>query len=84
MAWRCKKGENSDLVQSPCGFLDQGVIAFAQKRQNGFLDFQEPVKVKLIKADLARHKVSLVVVVDKTVKRILGESGYPARKKVAN
>ncbi|MEK7622823.1 MAG: galactokinase, partial [Patescibacteria group bacterium] len=81
MAWRCKKGENSDLVQSPCGFLDQGVIAFAQKDKMVFLDFQEPVKVKLIKADLARHKVSLVVVVDKTVKRILGESGYPARKK---
>lgn len=80
MAWLCKKGENSDLVQSPCGFLDQGVIAFGQKDKMVWLDFQEPVTVKLIKADLVKQKASFVVVVDKTVKRLLGESGYPARR----
>jgi len=78
----CQRAENSDLVMSPCGFLDQAVIAFAQKDKMVLLDFAPPVKFKLIPAALATLDVSLVVVVDKTVKRVLGESGYPARRKM--
>lgn len=81
LAPACQRAENSDLVCSPCGFLDQGVIAFAQKNQMVFLDFQPPVTTKLIRADLTGQNVSLIVAVDKTVKRNLGESGYPARRK---
>lgn len=77
----CQWAENSDLVQSPCGFLDQGVIAFAQKNQMVLLDFSPPVKTKLVPANLAGRGFSLVVAVDKSVKRILGESGYPARRR---
>lgn len=77
----CQRAENSDLVQSPCGFLDQGVIAFAQKDKMVRLDFSPPVKIKLIPANLSNQGVSLVVAVDKTVKRVLGESGYPARRR---
>jgi len=75
----CQKAENGELVQSPCGFLDQATIAFAQKGKMVFLDFLPPVKVKLIKAKLPG--ASFVVAVDRKVKRILGESGYPARRK---
>ncbi len=78
----CQRAENSDLVMSPCGFLDQGVIAFSQKNKMVLLDFQPPVKTRLVSADLAGQNVSLVVGVDKTVKRNLGESGYPARRKM--
>ncbi len=79
VAWLCKEAENSDLVQSPCGFLDQGTIAFAQKDKLVLLDFQPPIKIKLIPALLGEN--SFVVAVDRTVKRLLGESGYPARRK---
>jgi len=77
----CQLAENGSLVQSPCGFLDQGVIAFAQKDKMVLLDFSPPVKTKLIPANLAGQGISLVVAVDKAVKRILGESGYPARRR---
>lgn len=82
IAHACQRAENSHLVQSPCGFLDQGVIAFSQKNKIVLLDFTPPVKTKLISTDLTSPGVSFVVVVDKTVKRILGESGYPARRKM--
>lgn len=81
LAPACQRAENSPLVQSPCGFLDQGVIAFAQKNKMVRLDFKPPVTVKLIPADLISQGVSLVAVADSTVKRLLGESGYPARRK---
>jgi galactokinase len=35
----CKTAENSDLVQSPCGFLDQGASAFAKDNAIVFMDF---------------------------------------------
>ena len=82
IAHACQRAENSNLVQSPCGFLDQGVIAFAQKDKMVLLDFKPPLKTKLVRADLANQGVSLVVAVDPTVKRVLGESGYPARRKM--
>lgn len=80
LAWLCKAAENSEIVQSPCGFLDQGVIAFAKKDRLVFLDFQEPVRIRLVPATLTG--AVFVVAIDKTVKRILGESGYPARRKM--
>lgn len=82
IAHACQRAENSQLVMSPCGFLDQGVIAFSQKDKMVMLDFAPPVKTRLIPASLSTLDVSLVVVVDKTVKRVLGESGYPARRKM--
>lgn len=82
IAHACQRAENSDLVMSPCGFLDQAVISFAQKDKMVLLDFAPPVKTKLIPANLSKSGVSLVAAVDKTVKRILGESGYPARRKM--
>jgi galactokinase len=82
IAHACQRAENSNLVMSPCGFLDQAVITFAQKDKMVFLDFTPPVKTKLIPADLSSSGTSFVVVVDKTVKRVLGESGYPARRKM--
>jgi galactokinase len=75
----CQRAENGPLVNSPCGFLDQGVIAFAQKDRLVLLDFQPPVKHRLVKAELPG--CSLVVAADKSVKRILGDSGYPARRR---
>lgn len=36
----CQRAENSDLVQSPCGYLDQAVIAFSQKDRMVLLFFQ--------------------------------------------
>lgn len=75
----CQQAENSDLVQSPCGFLDQAVIAFSQAKQTVLLDFLPPVKPQLVKAGLPG--CALVVAMDKSVKRVLGESGYPARRK---
>jgi galactokinase len=81
VALACQRAENSDLVQSPCGFLDQGVITFAQAGKMVLLDFSPPVKTTLIPADLNAQGVCLVVAVDKTVKRVLGESGFPARRK---
>lgn len=75
----CQRAENSDLVNSPCGFLDQGTISFARKGKLVLFDFAPPVKIKLISARLSGTR--FVVAVDRTVKRNLGESGYPARRK---
>lgn len=75
----CQRAENSPIVNSPCGFLDQAVIAFSQKDEMVLLDFLPPVKPQLVKAKLSG--VTLVVAIDKSVKRVLGESGYPARRK---
>lgn len=76
----CQQAENSSLVQSPCGFLDQATIALAKKDHLVFLDFRAPITTNLIPLHL--ENASFVVVVDRDVKRILGESGYPARRKM--
>lgn len=85
LALLCQKAENL-FVGSPCGFLDQGSIAFGKSGKMVFMDFlakkESPVsKVSLIPADLGKD-VSFVVAVDKTAKRELGSSGYPARRKM--
>lgn len=86
LALVCKTAENSPLVESPCGFLDQGSVAAAKRGKFVFFDFQpkgdSPVSAtKLISGDIAKDKLSFVIVVDNEVKRMLGETGYPARKK---
>ncbi len=85
LALLCQKAANL-FVGSPCGFLDQCSIAFGRSGKMVFMDFlskkDAPVsKVTLIPADLGNN-VSFVVAVDKTAKRELGSSGYPARRKM--
>lgn len=86
LALLCQKVENN-YVGTPCGFLDQGTIAFGKSGKLIFLDFlakeNSPVsKISLTPANLEKFHVSFVVVVDKTAKRELGASGYPARRKM--
>ncbi|MBI3980507.1 hypothetical protein HY345_00745 [Candidatus Microgenomates bacterium] len=86
LALVCKTAENSPLVESPCGFLDQGSVAAAKRGKFVFFDFQpkgdSPVSAtKLVSGDITKDKLSFVIVVDNDVKRMLGETGYPARKK---
>ncbi|OIP94926.1 galactokinase [Candidatus Wirthbacteria bacterium CG2_30_54_11] len=81
----CQRAENS-FVGSPCGFLDQASIALGKAGNLVFLDF-EPVgefpisNHRLIPADLTRFGAKFVLAVDPQVKRVLGSSGYPARRK---
>lgn len=84
VALLCKTAENSDLVKSPCGFLDQGASAFAQKDSMVLLDFLpkggSPVSdIKVIPAKF-QIPVSFVIPVDPTLERQLGETGYVARR----
>lgn len=86
IALMCKLAEN-EYVESPCGFLDQGTIAFGAKDKMVLFDFMpqtdSPVsKIELINADFSSSNASFVVISDKTVKRELGSSGYPARRKM--
>ena len=83
----CRKAENSDLVKSPCGFLDQGTVSMAKSEKMVLFDFlpkgDSPVsKVTTIATQLAKDDVSFVIPVDLTLERQLGESGYVARRKM--
>lgn len=86
LAVLCQKAENGPLVGSPCGFLDQGTAALSKKNSLLFLDFKPknnlPVSHYIhIPLDLRKYKCSFMIVVDKNVKRRLGESGYPVRRR---
>lgn len=86
MALLCQKAENN-FVGSPCGFLDQGSIAFGKSQKMVFMDYEpkknEPVsEVSTITASVDGQGASFVVVVDKNAKRELGLTGYPARRKM--
>jgi len=83
----CKVAENSDLVKSPCGFLDQGTVAFAQSGKMVFFDFlpkgDAPVsRVETVIANFNNNDVSFVIPVDLTLERQLGESGYVQRRRM--
>ncbi len=83
----CRKAENSDLVKSPCGFLDQGTVAMAKEGKMVLFDFlpkgTSPVsKVSTIETRLADDDVSFVIPVDLTLERQLGETGYVMRRKL--
>ncbi|HUD18894.1 MAG TPA: galactokinase family protein [Patescibacteria group bacterium] len=87
IALACKTAENSDLVKSPCGFLDQGASAFAKDGAMVFFDFlpkgDSPVSsVRVVDAKLNPKEVSFVIPVDLTLERQLGETGYVARRKM--
>ncbi|MBN2015212.1 galactokinase [Candidatus Dojkabacteria bacterium] len=82
----CQNAENQ-YVKSPCGFLDQGTISFAKRKKFVLMDFRSkgdlPVSsVKLIPSSLEKHDVVFVILVDKSVKRQLGKSGYPERRQM--
>jgi galactokinase len=86
LALLCQNAENQ-FVQSPCGFLDQGTIAFGKSKKMVYMDYEpkanEPVsEVKSISANIDKMGASFVVAVDKNAKRELGLSGYPARRKM--
>ena len=80
----CQRAENN-FVGSPCGLLDQASVALGVREQMVLMDFQpqdgSPVSTRLVPAALARHDVAFVIVADSSVKRRLGETGYPARRK---
>lgn len=82
----CKHAENGPLVGTPCGFLDQAAVAFGQSGKMVLLDFQPvgeaPFSVTLVDAGQTLHNCSFVITVDPEVKRHLGETGYPARRKM--
>lgn len=83
----CKQAENGPLVNSPCGFLDQGASSLSKSGCLTFLDFLPkgdiPVShIEHIPANLKEHHASFVIVVDTNVKRNLGTSGYPIRRQM--
>ena len=85
LAALCQKAENGPLVNSPCGFLDQAACALSKKNRLLFLDFFPKnglliSEYKYVPIDLSKHDASFLIVVDKKIKRNLGESGYPARR----
>ena len=81
----CQRAENGPLVKSPCGFLDQACIFLGERQKAVFLDFLPedglPAQARTIPADLGQFGYSLVITVDPEVKRNLGDSGYPERRK---
>ncbi len=82
----CKEAENK-YVGTPCGFLDQGAITFGKKDNLILFDFLPkgilPVsKIDLINIDLSKENASFILISDKDVKHELGNSGYPARRKM--
>lgn len=86
VALLCKTAENSPLVKSPCGFLDQGASAFAKKDAMVLLDFQpkgdSPVSnIEVIPAKFP-VPASFIIPVDPTLERQLGETGYVVRRKM--
>ena len=83
----CKAAENSDLVNSPCGFLDQGTVALAESGKMVFFDFlpkgNSPVsRVETVTANFKSNEASFVIPVDLTLERQLGETGYVERRRM--
>jgi len=85
-AMLCKRAENGEFVGTPCGLLDQASIALGKEHSLVFIDFLataiSPATTKIISADKTLLGYSFVIAVDKQVKRNLGETGYPARRKM--
>ncbi len=86
VALLCKTAENSPIVKSPCGFLDQGSVTFAKKDAMVLLDFlprgNSPVSdIKVIPSKFP-IPASFIIPVDPTLERQLGETGYVARRKM--
>lgn len=86
LAGLCKRAENGPLVNSPCGLLDQASVALGERGKFILLDFRPtsgaPVDSRLITVDFAAQGYSFIISVDPEVRRNLGESGYPARRRM--
>lgn len=85
LALACQEVENK-YVQSPCGILDQGTIAFGKARHLVLFDFLPQAKlpvgsVRTIDSELLGDENCFVIALDPGVKRQLSSSGYPARRK---
>ena len=85
LALACQQIENK-YMHSPCGILDQATITFGKTAHFVLFDFQPqahlPVaSVRTISSNLLGDAVCFVIVLDPDVKRQLGSSGYPARRK---
>lgn len=82
IALLCQRAENS--IGSPCGLLDQTTVAFGGLLLLDFLPNQHlPVVFQRLETDSFRQgQAAFTIFVDPTVKRELGESGYPARRKM--
>lgn len=83
LAYLCQQAENSPLVNSPCGFLDQGTSLLATKNNLVFFDFLKSKSLPVSQTrqiPLVLKDVSFVIAYDKKIKRNLGTSGYPARR----
>lgn len=81
-----QQAENGPLVNSPCGFLDQASSALCKKDHLLFLDFLPKKNTPVSKINHIPFpkdsKYSFMVCIDPNVKRQLGTSGYPARRKM--
>ena len=85
LALACQQVENT-YMHSPCGILDQGTITFGREQHFVLFDFQPQAhlpftSVRTISSSLLGEDVCFVIVLDPTVKRQLGSSGYPARRR---
>ena len=85
IALLCKSAENGPLVGTPCGLLDQATVALGKHGHMLLLDFEprggDPVTATLIPTNLSNEGYSFIISVDSTVKRDLGSTGYPERRK---
>jgi galactokinase len=83
LAVLCQRAENSDLVKSPCGLLDQATIALGGIAHLRFgkdpfdADFASQLAV-----DFTSIPAEFIVSVDRHSKRDLGSSGYPVRRAI--
>lgn len=84
LARLCQSAENN-FVGTPCGFLDQAAVALPKAEHMLFIDFlqndDKSYPTQLIPAALDANQLAFVLAVDPSVKRNLGETGYPARRK---
>ena len=81
----CQSAENGPWVRSPCGLLDQATVALSKEHELLLFDFyplsDQLLKTSSVKSDLQSSGLEFVLSIDPAVKRNLGESGYPARRK---
>lgn len=81
----CQRAENGPLVGSPCGILDQACVMLPKAGEVLFFNFKKSAipspQTHTIQVDFAAAGLQLVITVDQSVRRDLGTSGYPARRK---
>lgn len=74
------------FVGSGCGYLDQGSVAFGEEGKGTQFKFHpgsvsNPADIESVDIDVEKYGYTYMLAVDPHVKRKLGESGYPIRKK---